>query len=355
MTVTTQRRTLATYAEVGCDLLERTLRTVGPDADRVAHMVGELRAQLDAWALRPPHDRDEYWSFASNNGMPFEASVAWDHAGASARLYFEPLGDPLTAASCRIAGRAAVRRLRSLPGVRLDRYLRVEDLFMTLGTPGEFSTLNGLMWDAHGRLKCKTYLNPRVGGVGTAWALLAEAMRRFGLAALWRTAIDACVASGAVDELEPIFLALDLWEADASPRVKVYFRHSDASLDLLAYVGAAATDYSAGEHDRLVRVHRDSSAFTAAKPPVTSLSLVGGEDNVSLTTYLPLNPNFGNDLDSRTQVLRVLAMAGLDPSGYEALLDSVIGPDLAGSQRQTYVGYRGGPAPRVSVYIGTAG
>jgi hypothetical protein len=105
----------------------------------------------------------------------------------------------------------------------------------------------------------------------------------------------------------------------------------------------------------LNRVHQDGSAYAAAKPPVTSLSLVGGGDGVSLTTYLPLNPNFGNDLDLRTQMLRVLALAGLDPSGYEALLDSVIGPDLAGSQRQTYVGYRGGHAPRVSVYIGTAG
>ena len=83
---------------------------------------------------------------------------------------FEPLGKCLTPFGVQESGRGLVRSLAALPGVSIERYLSLEDLFTVasprLSRPGVWLSL---AWQLGGAPMYKVYLNPQARGESRAW------------------------------------------------------------------------------------------------------------------------------------------------------------------------------------------
>lgn len=343
----------ASYAEVACDRLDRVLVALGCGFERRDRMRGQLRRLMMPWGDRAIGSRPEYWSIASNDGMPVEVSVAWDRLGTQVRVYVEPLGDPPGPVSCREAGAAAIRRLAEIPGVCLDPYRAVEELFLTTPPAGGFSVLNAIVWDGACDPWYKVYLNPQARGLSQAGAVLAVAVRRLGVEQGWERIRGHCRGWDLASQAsEPALLALDLRDA-ARGRVKIYLRHAGVTAGQIEAWAGGADDHQPGAVATVCRLVTGHYGPYLGKPPVTSWTLGRGHTGCSLTVYLPLDPNISDDLTARNRVCAVLREAGLDQEAYLATLSGLARRPLGSISMQTYLGYRPGTLPRASVYYAT--
>lgn len=336
------------YLEVAEAKFDAMLKAIGTGETVRIGRVAELRRLIASWADRKIDARPKYRSFASNDGAPLEFSCAWSRRDVEARVYAEPLDGGLTAGSRQETGRRVTRALALEPGTVLDRYLSVEDIFLGgIQEPVSFCVLHGMMWRSTGERILKLYLNPQVRGLAHAFDVLAEAMSRLGLTKHWHEALR--VDRRVRIPFEPIFLALDLNDPDTA-RTKVYFRHPGATAE---EIGAVAADHEDGQTERILSLLTGGRGLHD-KPPVTSLTFTVGEPLPSATTlYVPVHPNVPNDMIGRDRVCRLMYEAGIDPASYLATLDALTTGPLSESRVQTYIGYRGGPDPRVSVYFGS--
>ncbi|MFD0382213.1 hypothetical protein ACFQ2B_06555 [Streptomyces stramineus] len=91
--------------------------------------------------------------------MPCELSLAWADGKAGVRMSLEsPRGDART----RMAdGTALTRRLAGRPGVAIDRYLRVEDLFTADDPQGFFAVAHAVAFTPGGPRGTRSSSTPR--------------------------------------------------------------------------------------------------------------------------------------------------------------------------------------------------
>jgi hypothetical protein len=363
---------------VGCAKWDALLAAHGIAGPRREELSRDLRSLMEPWGSAPIGAEPEHFSFASNDGAPIELSAAWSPTGFEARVYVEPLpfGD---AASARGAALASIRRLGRRAGVDLGQYQAVQDLFFAPApaAPPAFWMLNALMADGSGGKTYKAYLNPNVGG-SQHWAtVLGRAMGRLGMADAWAATgrhivgpapgpvpasvsvpVSAPVAASVGASVAPpppeaLFLALDLCEPGRA-RAKAYFRHQGMDDEALERWAALAADFEPGVLSQVHRLVSGSGAYTPVKPVVTSLTYrPAAPTATSATLYIPLDPNLPDDSVARDCVLSVLEDQGIDPRPYLATLEALGDRPVSTSHMQTYLGYRGGAQPRVSVYFAT--
>ena len=204
--------------------------------EQVLEVVEALDRLLKPWGDRLIGPMCAYPSFVSSDGFPAEISVSWSDGELEVRILFEPLGEKLTALACQKAGRALIRALATRPGVSIERYLLLEDLFL-VAEPRPFrpNVWLSLAWKPGRFPLYKAYLNPQAIGVERTWDVVSAAMARLGMAVAWQpVALARDRLSSARHELE--FFALDLtddacarachWWAYAFPLLYTDYSHS---------------------------------------------------------------------------------------------------------------------------------
>ncbi|NUT95833.1 MAG: hypothetical protein HOY78_27795 [Saccharothrix sp.] len=296
----------------------------------LAHPVGataeaELDSMLGAWADRPIGFACEYPSFVARDGFPIEFSVSYRGGVPELRVLFESLGEVPTARAAQEAGRALTRSLAGRPGVSIERYLAVEDLFV-VDHPEQFRpTVWHSLSHRPGRPPgYKVYLNPQARGVPAVPEVMREAMARLGLARAWERvdrSYDALAAAGHQVE----FFALDLADA-ADARVKVYFRH----------VGRVDLDEVAGlarRHDPalLEPAYRDvyGSPVLPDNEPMTCLAFRSGVDVPDeANVYLRLPDVVRDDEEAAQRISAVLRRYGVDPARHRAVATALASREL---------------------------
>ncbi|WP_440899344.1 tryptophan dimethylallyltransferase family protein [Actinosynnema sp.] len=287
----------------------------------------ELDSVLGQWADAPIGEAPRYPSFVSRDGFPLEFSVSWRGGVGEVRVLFESLGAEPTAKGAQEAGRALTRALGALPGVSLDRYLRVEDLYVADDpVPYRPAVWHSLAHRRGEASRYKVYLNPQTRGVDRAHAVMRETMRRLGLERAWDHVERAGLDPGR-DVLE--FVALDLDER-AEARVKVYYRHlGEVDLDRVASL--------ARRHDPALAAPVYRAVYGDEAPvnePMTCLAFREGLDTPDeANLYLRLPSVVASDAEAADRVAAAMRLCGLDPRPHHDVasalaplpLDSVVG------------------------------
>ncbi|MEC4019296.1 tryptophan dimethylallyltransferase family protein [Streptomyces sp. H27-D2] len=336
------------YADIACDKVWRAHESLGLVGECRASILVLIRELTHPWGALPVGTPPERACWVSIDGMPFEPSIAWVDGEATVRLALEPPGAG-TPQSRMEEGMAFTRRLADRPGVSIERYLRIEDLFTTEQPQGYFSLAHAVAWRPGSHPLYKIFLNPAVCGREQAAARTEEAMIRLGLERPWRALAEHL---GGLDDPahEPASLALDLIGADEF-RVQLYLAHSDVSPDSIDAKSAVARDHIPGSFARALRQINGQQASSGGKPPVTCFTLDSGQDLPGATLYIPLIPVHDNDAAARDRVAAFLRDEGADPSPYVSVLDSLADRPLTESATQNFISYRGGDAPRFAVYL----
>ncbi|MFF1379493.1 tryptophan dimethylallyltransferase family protein [Streptomyces sp. NPDC058308] len=336
------------YADIACDKIRRGSEVLGASESEGRSRLALVRELFGAWGGLPAGEPPERACWVAIDGMPFEVSVAWADGGSELRLSLEPPSHPGTARARQEDGRAFTRGLVGRPGVSIERFLAVEDLFTDPDPRGYFALSHGVAWRG-GHPLYKIYLNPAVAGREQAVARTEEAMTRLGLERPWRALADHLGGVHGVAH-EPAALALDLSDADEA-RCKVYLAHTGVTADAIDAQSAVARDHTPGSFTRALERVTGSGGPGWAKPPVTCWGFSSAEDVPSATLYVPLIPVHGDDAAAHDRVAAFMCEENVDPAPYTAALQALTDAPLGESVTQNFLSYRGGPAPRFAVYL----
>ncbi|MGW1073481.1 tryptophan dimethylallyltransferase family protein [Streptomyces sp. NPDC002537] len=338
-----------TYAETAADKVLRARRALGLTGESRESVLALLRELTGPWGELPVGTPPERACWVSIDGMPFELSVAWAGGKAGVRLSLE---SPTGPARDRMRdGMALTRRLEGRPGVSLEPYRRIEELFTPDEPQGYFSVSHAVAWVPGGPPAYKVFLNPAAHGREQAAARTEEALKRLGLERPWR-ALAEHLGDGFGPEHEPVALAMDLVPGEAL-RTQVYLAHSGVTADGIEAEAAVDPDHVPGSFARALRAVNgpDDAPEWKRKPPVTTFTLRPGRESPTATLYVPMIPVHDDDAAARDRVAAFLRSEGVDPAPYAAVLDAVSDRPLPESRTQNFISYRGGESPRFSVYL----
>ncbi|MCC3771964.1 tryptophan dimethylallyltransferase family protein [Streptomyces sp. UNOC14_S4] len=338
-----------TYAEVAADKVWRARQSLGLTGETRDSILALLRDVITPWGELPVGTPPEHACWVAIDGMPFETSIAWAGTKAGVRVSLE---SPRGPARERMAdGMELTRRLAGRPGVTIDGYLRVEDLFTADEPQGYFSLSHAVAWVPDGPPAYKVFLNPAAHGRDQAADRTAEALERLGLDRPWRT-LARHLGGTFGPEHEPVALAMDLVPGEAL-RTQVYLAHSGVSADDIDAKAAADPGHVPGSFARAFRAVNgpDDAPAWKRKPPVTTFTLQPGRDTPVATAYVPMIPVHDHDEAARDRVAAFLRSEGIDPTSYGKLLADISDRPLSRSYTQNFISYRGGASPRFSVYV----
>lgn len=297
------------------DAWDAVCRGLGIEGGPVAKGSGQLADLLSPWGSRPVGTRCAYPSKVSRDGFPAEMSVNWSRRGVEVRLLFEALGDPPDAVANRDAGMALLYRLEAERGAYLGWFHKISDLY--LGDNPGVTGRHRCVWHSiacaeTGQDVYKVYLDAKAYGRPED-ELMAETASRLGFAPAWRFLTDVRDTITPRPEIE--YVALDLVDAPEA-RVKVYFRHRQATLRQLDKLAAAATTHR-GELARRLYAHLMPPDGVVENEPLTCIAF--RPDRVrptQATTYLRIPDRFPTERAASSAVAALMRDCGLDPSCY---------------------------------------
>ena len=310
----------------------------------------ELTGMLGTWADDPMGTQCAVPSYVSADGFPAEFSLSWKRERGEARILFEsPAG---SAKESQEAGRNLTRRLADERGVSIERFLKVEDLFLAESpVPYRPTVWHSLAWERGTGPQYKVYLNPQAQGAEHAFEIVSEAMGRLELETGWkRVAARAAELRAAGHELE--FFALDLG-SDRAARAKVYFRHGPMCLSDMAGVAAMARSHDADRAAAVCRTIYGPDTTEVHNEPMTCLTFRQDSDEPEeANLYLRLPDNAPDDEEASRRIATAMRAEGLDADIYlDTVRDLCPRPLKATSGLQELLSYRT-LAPGVPADIG---
>jgi DMATS type aromatic prenyltransferase len=303
-------------------------------------VMNALDSVLRPWGHRVIGSKPCYPSYVSADGFPAELSVSWRGRVPEARVLFEPLGRRLTPFGVQESGREMVRSLAALPGVSIERYLCLEDLF-TVGRPRSSrpGVWLSLAWRPGSVPMYKVYLNPQARGASRTWDVVTAAMDRVGLARACRsvTAVkNPLTAAG--HELE--FFALDLTDGPGT-RVKVYFRHHRCSVADMNHLASLARWHDPERAADVCAQIYGSAGGRLTNEPMTCLAFRGAEEPDEANIYLRLSGNLDSDEEARRRITRIMRTERAHADQYLRVIDHMASTAPAGmSGSQEFLSYR---------------
>ena len=311
-----------------------------------------FRDLIVPWGEAPLAEPPPWSSDASDDHTPYEFSIAVDRASAELRILVEKRGNPPTLLSNQAEGAALNEALALRFGVSLERLRKVEDLFFPPDPQGAFAIWHAVSFAPGRAPSFKLYLNLRAQGDARAAALAETALGRLGFPDAWPIIAERAMRRGpALDA--PMYLSLDL-APHSDARVKLYFRHLQATIDDLERACSAAKRYSRGRVAEFCAALAGEGPYLA-KGPITCLSFVesGGDQPVESTLYVPLGAYTPDDRVARDRVVAYLNRHELPVSAYLGPLEAFARRPLeAGAGMHSYASLRWVDGPRVTVYFG---
>ncbi len=179
---------------------------------RVREALETVRSTMAPWAERPVHPQ---WASAiSADHSAFEFSLTIHRDNPEVRMMIEAQGEEPTIAAQFGAALRLTEGLAARPGVCLERFEAVVDLFAadpSINPCGRFGLWHSVCFSNEGLPHWEAYFNPRIAGETQAWTKIDAAMVRLGLANVVREA----------SREPPGYFALDLQPSD-QPRVTLH-------------------------------------------------------------------------------------------------------------------------------------
>ena len=215
---------MPTYSRIGAHLLGKLCAGLELE-DQFTEYASTQAAMFGDWAETEVTERPPYLSQIGDDHSPFEYSVAFSGDRCELRLLWEVQGESPSALSNQQAALAFNAVLAARYGASLQRFEAIRGLFLSDQSPGAFSLWHGIRFDERVP-DLKIYLNPQTFGPARALPLVTEALVRLGLPGAVSVIEQTVHARAGRDELS--YFSLDLSDNE-SARVKVYFRHNDAS------------------------------------------------------------------------------------------------------------------------------
>ncbi|HEU4732295.1 MAG TPA: tryptophan dimethylallyltransferase family protein, partial [Kofleriaceae bacterium] len=335
--------------ELGTSQL-RALATVSePLARDLPKIVGVFGDLLGASAARRVHDAPAYASDVVDDHTPFELSLAVGGAAPELRVLVETVHQDSSLAARWQAARALGERLRDRHGADLRCLDRIADLFEPRQEHGLLAMWYAASFRADQAPAWKAYLDLRAQGSERARAVLEEALDRLGLAAAYPRLMREAGARDQLDEL--VYFSLDLADHERA-RVKVYFRHHQASIgDLERVVGGAGGE--AGEVGAFCATVLGHTGPYRPRPVVSCWAFTGGSEPSGATLYAPIAYYVRDDAEARNRIRRWMDRAEIERDGYERALAAFARRPLeSGVGMHSYVSFkRDRGLPRLTVYL----
>lgn len=283
----------------------------------------EIRHLLGSWEPHTIEDACNYNSEISEDGFPAEISVNFVGDRSQVRILFEALGDRPTRRSCLQAGADLTRRIISTyPGVSLERYLAIEDLFRAESNDSNSFICHSLAWAPGNSPDFKVYFSARDQDGRSNYELVDEAMRRLGLASPWQHVRGRLGQPGKNEARVPRmqYFALDLADTPVS-RVKVYFRYcSNSPEELNAIAGLASQHEPAEVRYAYQQIYGDRDP-PLAEHLICLAFLPNHTQPVWASTYLRLPvPEPPQEEKITKQIAAFMRDRAMDPTRYLAMM-----------------------------------
>jgi hypothetical protein len=292
------------------------------------------------WGDRPRGEPSEWFSEISDDHTPVEFSVALADGRADVRVLFEVQAGEPTVSAHRLAGLALHERLEKEFGATLERFRRLQDLFLPEGMQGPFALWSAAVFSRGQRPSFKAYFNPQARGLEQAPSLVREALSRLGLRDTWQSLARTILRRGSLDEVK--YFALDLVSGPEA-RVKVYVRHHGATPSDLELACMSAASHVPGDAAAFARAMSGGDAPMAVRAPFTCSAFVGerGDRPASTTVYVPVCAYARDDAAVRQRVTGYLRENGIGSSLYGSLIDGFANRPLeAGVGMQAWIALR---------------
>jgi pyrroloquinoline quinone (PQQ) biosynthesis protein C len=263
-----------TYVEVGIEKLTSLCDALGMNA-KLAEVVEIFRAMTISWSDRQVGESVEWPSDVSDDGSPFEFSIALDPDKVELRVLVEAQGKDANLQSNWQAGLELNQYLATHYNVSLDRFAQIADLFVPTNAekPSAF----------------KLYLNPQSQHKSRSAAIVEESLVRLGFTHAWPTLAETAAQRGP-DKDEFVYFSLDL-AAHTHSRVKVYLRHHDATPSELESALSAARNYVPGDAIEFCQAMAPGQTSFSAKPAISAFSWVESDNATpsSSTLHIPIS------------------------------------------------------------------
>jgi Tryptophan dimethylallyltransferase len=308
------------FADYLCRVWEQVSADLGIPATQYVASARRVRDLLGSWAERPIGERSPYPSFVSADGFPAEMSINWKGDRPQVRILFESLGPEMTTLSCQQEGAELTRRLAKEPGVNLDHYYKIEDLFLPDSPlPGVGLIWHSLAWTPGQDPLYKVYFSARARGAENSYGLVEEAMGRLGHGTAWDF-VRSRFGPDSDDRHELEFFALDLVDSEKA-RVKVYYRNHAVTVSELNDIAGVA-----GSHCPESALRAFGSMLgtaTVHNEPLTCLAFNRNftDTAAEASTYIRI-PGLGTPERTGTRLIEDLMRAeGVDPAPYLSVMD----------------------------------
>ncbi len=283
-----------TYVEAGIEKLTALCNAVGLET-KTAQAIEIFRVMTKSWGNRKVGDKSVWQSDVSDDGSPFEFSIAFKDDRAELRILIEAQGTEPTLESNWQAGLDLNRYLAEKYHVSLDRFHQIEDLYVPTNPAAKLGIWHSACFYPDKEPSFKIYLNPQAQHKSRAAAVVEESLVRLGFDRAWSNLAEIAAQRGPDKDDFPYF-SLDL-AADSQARVKIYLRHYDATVVDLEKALSLAQNYVAGDVTEFCQALTPEQSLFTSKPVVSCFSFINSNDDrpVGATVYIPIGYYALND------------------------------------------------------------
>lgn len=331
----TPRRASPTFFHHGSQRLVALGNAIGFDRALTAQAVELFRTATSPWSEEPIGDRPRWPSDITDDGTPYEFSLAIERHRPELRMLVEAQASEPTVFAQWDAGRALSEHLQRKLGAHLGRLAQIEDLFAIEDRSARFGSWHAINLRAGSKPDFKIYLNPQAKGKANAFEVVAEALSRLG----FREAARALpLRADLHDEIK--YFSLDLSDA-AEARVKVYLAHHRATCADMESALSTAANYIAGEATEFCRTMSGSEGpyLNMALQSCYSFTTRGGDRPTAATLYFPVRAYADSDDVAKNRIMNY--MIAEDRPLYERVIQAFAQRDLdLGTGMQTYAAFR---------------
>jgi DMATS type aromatic prenyltransferase len=341
-----------TYAAAGIEKLTALCQAVGLK-HKTAEAIEIFRAMTVSWGDRKIRETSSWQSNVSDDGAPFEFSIAFKDDKAELRILLEAQGTEPSLQSNWEAGLNLNHYLAERYHVSLDRFEQIEDLYAPTNSEASFSIWHSACFYADKDPSFKIYLNPQAQSESRAAATCEESLVRLGFDRAWSGLAEIAAKRGPEKD-EFVYISLDL-DSSSSARIKVYLRHYDATVDDLEKTLSLAQNYVAGDVAEFCQATIEGELVFSAKPVISCFSWVKGDDLTPSKgiLHLPISNYAPNDLFVKERLTRYFKQHSLPVSIYHSVLQALAARLLdAGVGMHSYTSLRRDKQQqRVTIYL----
>ncbi len=274
------------YGSFGERKLSLLCKGLGASSHASKEAFRVFRGLSHSWADRPLESGPAWRSDITDDGTPFEFSIAFDGGAPRIRMLIEAQKGAMTLASSWAAGLELNERLGRLPHVDLERFNRVRELFAPVdGEEARFALWHAAELVLDNRTSYKVYLNPQLHGPQSARGALVEALTRLGARSAHEFLERRLDSSD--DGTRLAYLSLDL-TADPGSRIKVYLANAGIRAEDIEPALAGTQNYVPGDGARWIRQLLGTGGPFRRRPLLTCFSFTASGDPPCATLHVPI-------------------------------------------------------------------